>query len=66
MSLAPIEQAKRLAVHSECAITRRLLTDLLSVIDQQDKTIADIKRINADLRRRNECLNDVAEEAWPK
>ena len=66
MSLTPVEQATRLAQHSECQITRKLLTELLAVIDQQEKNISDLKRVNADIKRCNECLNDVAAEAWPK
>jgi hypothetical protein len=64
-AISPVEQATRLAEHSECAITRQLLTELLAVIEQQDKAIADMKRINADLRQCNECLNSVAAEAFP-
>lgn len=64
--MTPIEQATRLAQHSECPIVRQLLTELLAVIDERDKRIEELERINADVLRCNQCLNDVANEAWPK
>lgn len=64
--MTPIEQATRLAQHSESIIVRQLLAELLTEIDKRDARITELERLNADAIRCNECLNEVAAEAWPK